>query len=111
MSEFQILDAKTAEVRIPVAIALAGGAGSGKTWTALMIATELAAGGPVGLLDLNPGAEVDESVLGTAARITARYGKGKREDLVRVRARRGAEERILEVAPATPEECEAWVLR
>ena len=55
MSEFQILDAKTAEVRIPVAVALAGGAGSGKTWTALMIATELADGGPVGLLDTENG--------------------------------------------------------
>lgn len=67
--------------------------------------------GPVGLLDLNPGESADDETLRTAARITARYGRGKREPSVRVRARRGADERILEVAPATPEECEAWVLR
>jgi tRNA-specific 2-thiouridylase len=67
--------------------------------------------GPVGLLDVNPGEEADDDQLRTAARIIARYSKGKREAVVRVRARRGADERILEVDPATPDECEAWVLR
>lgn len=67
--------------------------------------------GPVAILDLNPGVEPDDELLRTAARITARYGRGKREATVRVRARRADTERVLEVAPARPEECEAWVLR
>lgn len=51
----EIVDAKSATQRIPVSIALSGGAGSGKTWTALMIATELAEGGKVGFLDTENG--------------------------------------------------------
>lgn len=67
--------------------------------------------GPVAILDLNPGRDPSEDELRTAARITARYGRGKRESRVRVRARRGEVETVLEVRPARPDECEAWVLR
>jgi hypothetical protein len=67
--------------------------------------------GPVGLLDLNPGVEPGEEDLATAARIVARYSRGKRDLKVRVLARHGSDERTLEIRPATPEECEAWVLR
>lgn len=55
MSKFAIVDAKSATQRIPVSIALSGGAGSGKTWSALMIATELADGGKVGMVDTENG--------------------------------------------------------
>lgn len=67
--------------------------------------------GPVAILDLAPGTEPTDDELRTAARITARYGHGKREPIIRVRARRAGAERVLEVSPASPSECEAWVLR
>jgi len=52
---FQIVDADKSTKRIPVSIALSGGAGSGKTWSALMIAYELAEGGKVGMVDTENG--------------------------------------------------------
>lgn len=52
---FAIVDAKKATNQIPVSVALSGGAGSGKTWSALMIATELADGGNIGFLDTENG--------------------------------------------------------
>ena len=67
--------------------------------------------GPVAVLDLNPGIEAGDELLETAARITARYGKGKREPRVRVQVRHCGEDRLLDVVPASPAECEAWVLR
>ena len=67
--------------------------------------------GPVAILDPRPGTVPSEEDLLTAARITARYGRGKRESRVRIRARQSGEERMLDVAPASPGECEAWVLR
>jgi tRNA U34 2-thiouridine synthase MnmA/TrmU len=67
--------------------------------------------GPVAVLDLNPGTGAADELLEVAARITARYGKGKREPRVRVRVRHAGDERLLDVVPATPAECEAWVLR
>ncbi len=67
--------------------------------------------GPVAVLDLNPGVDASTELLETAARITARYGKGKREARVRVLVRMAGREQTLEVAPASVAECEAWVLR
>ncbi|MGI9492136.1 MAG: AAA family ATPase [Geminicoccaceae bacterium] len=52
---YEIVDADKSTRRIPISIALAGGAGSGKTWTALMIATEIADGGKVGMVDTENG--------------------------------------------------------
>jgi tRNA U34 2-thiouridine synthase MnmA/TrmU len=67
--------------------------------------------GPVALLDLNPGTEPTDELLELAARVTARYGQGKREDRVEVAVRAPGGDRVLEVRPASASQCEAWVLR
>ena len=63
--------------------------------------------GPLVLID----GAVDEEVIRTAARITARYCDGKDQPRVTVAYRHGDRERRLEVAPYAPERCEAWLLR
>ena len=63
--------------------------------------------GPLVLID----GEVDDGVIETAARITARYCDGKDQPRVTVAYRHAQGERRLDVAPFPPERCEAWLLR
>lgn len=67
--------------------------------------------GPVAVIDLAPGVPLDEEIAELAARITARYGQGKRAERVTVRLHTSEGERELEVRPCSPSECEAWMLR
>lgn len=63
--------------------------------------------GPLTLID----GPLSERVVEAAARLTARYCDGRGEPRVRVGLSHHDTERILEVAPYSPEECEAWILR
>lgn len=67
--------------------------------------------GPLGVLDVAPGAELDDAVLERAAAVVARYGKGKRESRVSVSVHSGEESRELRVRPFAPSDVEAWMLR
>lgn len=67
--------------------------------------------GPTALLEIPSSGEVDEATLRDAARLTARYGKGRDEERLTMRVRDARDERRLVVPPFRPEQCEAWILR
>ena len=75
-----------------------------RRWAGEWLAVSVSVPGPTTLVLGNP----SETELETAARITARYGDGRKHPPVSIALRGGGEERIVEVIPAGDEEIDRY---